>query len=196
MAKGKQSLAEQAKPEDIIQTNEEVGSIPFFIIDDEYGVSGGYGDYSLVIKKQASRSGKEENGEDPNKVYVYYRWEELKYISTVEGVIETYAEVKERNLNKKLIKSKDLQDLINIRKEIKETIKKALVTQCLDSEINETCHLIDTIQYLKKQVEETKQGLQELNTLKEQSLAAIKEATKIIVDRDKPKKHKVKLETE
>jgi hypothetical protein len=196
MARGKQTLAETVKPEDIIATEEETGSIPFFIIDDEYAISGGYGDYALVIKKSASRQGKEENGEDKNKVYTYYKWNELKYLPTVEGVIETYAEVKERNLNKKLIKSKDLQDLIQIRLEIKDIIHKALSLKTMDNQTKEVCDLTDTIQKLKGTINETKADLKELRNLKNQTISEIKEARKIIVDRDKPVIHRVKLEKE
>ena len=125
-SKGKQSLLETTDSRDIIETDEEVGSIPYFIIDEEYGVACDNLCYILVVKKIACRRGKEDNDEDTNKVYKYIRWEDLSYLDSFESVIKMYTEVKEKRLNRKLIKSQDLQDIKDIRRSIRNDIKKAL----------------------------------------------------------------------
>jgi hypothetical protein len=195
MARGKQSLAELAAPEDVIETNEVTGSIPFFLIDDEYGISAGYGDYSLVIKKKASRKGKEEDGENKDKVYTYTNWVELKYVSTVEGIIETYATIKERNLNRKLIKSTNIQDIVKNKQEVKDKIYKALRVDIIDNQVKECCNLLDTSQFLKQQITEVKAVLTEYKKLIAEADHTFKEGKKIIVENmPKTKKHPIKEE--
>lgn len=187
-------MLETIDEKDIIVTDEEVGNIPYFLIEDEYGVATGYDCDVLVIKKIAGRRGKAENGENPDKVYQYIKWEELKYLDSFEEAVETYEKVKERKLNSNLIKSQELQELINIRLSIQNDIRQALQIKSTDSQIKRVCNLTDTIKELKEQVREVKQGLAELNKLKDETMHDIKEARKIIVERDKPKQRRYKKE--
>jgi len=195
MAKGKLSLLDTTAPDDIILTNEETGSIPYFDIDGEYGVAEGYASETLVVKKRANKKGKVDLGENPDKVYSYEKWDELKYPSTFDRAIEIYAETKLRNLNKTLIKSTDLKDIRKNQLEVQAIIKKALNINIMDGEIIEACSLINTIQYMKKQIEETIKLNKELVSETKKLREEIKESRQIIVDM-KPKKvaHKVKLE--
>lgn len=196
MAKGKLSLTETTAPENIIETNEEVGSIPFFDIDDEYAISGCYGDMALVIRKKASKTGKEENGEDKNKVYTYYRWDELKYSSKLSEVFDIYYKVKELNGFKKMKRTGDIKDLIAVEKEIIEYIHSVLDINT-NNQIKEICDLTDTILYLKQQLEEGKNTLIELRKLCQETRDEIKESRKIIVENmPKEKKHRTPKEPE
>lgn len=193
MARGKQSLIEITAPEDIIETNEELGSIPFFDIDDKYAISGCYEDMALVIKKKASKTGKKENGENPNKVYTYYRWDELKYDSRLSGVFNIYLKVKRLKAFKSQ-RTKDIKDLIKIEQDLADYIYKLLDVK-ENKQFKEICDLTDTVLYLKKEISEANKVLSEYKKLVKESELEFKEARKIIVENmPKPKKHKVKEE--
>lgn len=53
MARGKPNLAANVNENNIINTNEHTGSVPFFIIDDEYGIAADEYCYALCIGKKA-----------------------------------------------------------------------------------------------------------------------------------------------
>lgn len=190
MAKGKLSLMETTDPENIIETDEEVGSLPFFDIDEEYSVSGGYADMALVIRKKTCKTGKEENGEDPTKVYTYYRWDELKYDSRLSGIFDIYLKVMRLNKFKSMERTNDIKKLIKIEQDLADYIHKLL-------DINENekfkyvCNLTDTVFYLKQQIAEANKTLSEYKKLIAESEKEFKEARKIVVENmPKQKKHK------
>jgi hypothetical protein len=195
MARGRQSLIEITSPENIIETNEEVGSLPFLDIDDEYAVSGCYADMALVVRKKASKTGKEENGEDPSKVYTYYRWDELKYHSQLSGIFEIYFKVKELNNLKKMPRTKDIKDILAIEQELVEYIHKVLDINT-NKQFKEVCDLTDTLLYLKEQINDAKNVLVEYKKLIKDAELEFKEAKKIIVENmpKEKKQRKVKLE--
>ena len=193
MARGKQSLIEITAPENIIETNEETGSIPFFDIDTEYAVSGCYEDMALVTKKKASKTGKVDNGEDPTKVYTYYRWDELKYDSEFAGVLDCYLKVKRLNAFKGQ-RTKDIKDLIKIEQDLSDYIHDLLDVRT-NEQFKQVCNLTDTVLYLKEQITEAKSVLSEYHKLIKDADKEFKEAKQIIVENmPKEKKHKVKLE--
>jgi hypothetical protein len=193
MARGKQSLVELTLPENIIETDEELGSIPFFDIDEDYAVSGCYADMALVIRKKASKTGKEENGEDPTKVYTYYRWDELKYDSKLSGILDLY--LKTNRLNKfKSQRTKDVRDLIKIEQDLADYIHKLLDVN-ENEQFKQVCNLTDTVMYLKQQISEASKVLLEYKKLIRESEAEFKNGKKIIVENmPKEKKHRIKLE--
>lgn len=196
MARGKQSLAELTAPENIIETNEEVGSVPFYLIDDNYGISGCYADYALVIKKRANKTGKEENGEDPTKVYSYYRWDELKYSGTIAGIYDIYLKVNKINAFKNLKTTKDINKLLDIENGLHDYIHSKLDI-IEDKKFEEMCNLTDTVLFLKQQITEAKAVLSDYKRLIADTEKEFKEAKKIIVENTpKHKKHKVQEETE
>jgi hypothetical protein len=193
MAKGRQSLVETTHPDDIIETNEETGSIPFFDIDNEYSISGCYDDLALVIKKNASKKGKSENGEDPNKVYTYYRWDELKYDSELSGIFEIYLKVKRLNAFKGQ-RSKDIKELIKIEQDLYDFIHNKLDIKA-NEQFKQVCNLTDTVLYLKEQITAAKSVLNDYNKLIADADAKFREGKQIIVDNmPKEKKHRLKLE--
>lgn len=192
--KGKLSLLETTAPEDIIYTNEEVGSVPFFNIDEEYGISGCPCDYALVIKKVANRTGKEENGEDPTKVYSYFRWDELKYDSKKSGIFELYNKIKKLNGNKNMERTNDVKKLIKIDQDIADYIHKVLDIK-ENEQFKNVCDLTDTLLYLKKQITEANKTLSEYKKLIQDTEKEFKEGKKIIVE-NMPKQHKHKVQEE
>lgn len=196
MARGKQSLVEITAPENIIETNEEVGSLPFFNIDNEYAISGGYADYALVIRKKASKSGKEELGEDKTKVYTYYRWDELKYDSRIYGMFDIYLKVKRLNSFKNIERTNDIKKLIKIEQDLSNYIHSVLDIN-VNEQFKEVCNLTDTLLYLKQQIKEASKVLSEYNTLINNTETAFKKSKEIIVDNmPKTKKYRIKEETE
>jgi hypothetical protein len=190
-SKGKLSLIDTTNPEDIIETNEEVGSTPFMIIDDDYGIAGCYADYALVYKKKASKTGKIENGEDPTKVYTYYRWEELKYDSKLSGVFDLYLKTKKLNAFKGQ-RTKDIKDLIKIEEDLANYIHSVLDINENDK-FKEVCNLTDTILHLRQQIDRANNVLSEYKKLIKDAELEFKEARKIIVENmPKHKNHPVK----
>jgi hypothetical protein len=191
--KGKFSLIDTTNPEDIIETQEQVGSIPFMIIDEDYGISGCYADMALVIKKKASKTGKVENGEDPTKVYTYYRWDELKYDSKLSGVFDLYLKTKRLNAFKGQ-RTKDIKDLIKIEEDLSNYVHSVLDINENDK-FKEVCNLTDTVLHLKQQIAESSKVLSEYKKLIKDTELEFKEAKKIIVDNmPKHKNHTVKEE--
>lgn len=188
MAKGKASLVELTAPENIIETNEEVGSIPFFDIDNDYAISGCYADMSLVIRKKASKTGKEENGEDPSKVYTYYRWDELKYDSKLSGVFDVYLKALRLNKFKNMERTNDIKKLIKIEQDLADYIHKLLDVK-ENEQFKSVCDLTDTVLYLKKQISEASKVLSEYKKLIADTELEFKKSKKIIVE-NMPKKNK------
>ena len=56
----------------IIISDEETGSLPFFLIDDDYGISGNMYDYALVVKKKANRAATKDDCENYEGMYIQY----------------------------------------------------------------------------------------------------------------------------
>lgn len=194
MAKGKQSLIELTAPENIIETDEEVGSLPFFDIDNEYSISGGYADMALVIRKKTSKTGKEENGEDPTKVYTYYRWDELKYDSKLSGIFDIYLKVMRLNKFKSIERTNDIKKLIKIEQDLADYIHNLLDVK-ENEQFKQVCDLSDTVIYLKQQIIEANKVLSEYKKLMADTENEFKEGRKIIVENmPKTKKHPIKEE--
>lgn len=194
MARGKQSLIELTAPENIIETDEEIGSLPFFDIDDEYAISGGSNDMALVIRKKASKTGKEENGEDATKVYTYYRWDELKYDIKLSGMFDIYLKVARLNKFKNMERTNDIKKLIKIEQDLADYIHKLLDVN-ENEQFKQVCDLTDTVIYLKQQIKDASKVLSEYKKLIADTEKEFKEGKKIIVENmPKPKKHKVKEE--
>ena len=203
MARGKQkgivSLKDTVPDSEIIR-DEEVRNEPNYQIDDNYGISGGYADYSLVKKRIAYRTGTEEDGVNCGKVISYTIYEDVPcYVSTLEGIFNSYAKI----LNLTEFKSKkmkgNISELVEIHRNTQNMISKALkgIDTYLSKEQEEVCTLADTKQELLNDIKELRQQKSEvikiLNDINKMH-NEIKQAKVIIVDRDKPKKRKLKLE--
>jgi hypothetical protein len=206
MARGKQKGVPNLKdsvPDSEIIRNGEVRNKPDYPFPDGlYGIKGKYADYSLVTKKLAYRTGTEEDGKYCGKVIEYELWEDYPcYVSTLEGIFKSYAKI----LNLSEFKTKkmmgDVSELVEIHKKTYDTINKALsgIDQYLSNEQNEICTLADTKQRLLNDIDDL--TIIENNIRKkivniDRMYSEIKDKRKIIVEVDKPKKHKVKLEEE
>ena len=188
MAKGKKSLIETTNPDKIIETDKEEGQIPFFLIDDEYGIAADNLCYMLVNAKKAARTLSDDN------VETYIKWEPVAYVNTIKRAIEEYSIVKERKLNRKLLKSKDLTEIKNNQDEVRNTIQKALSVDGKNKHIFEVLDLLQAKEDVLKNINDLKVQKEKLLQLFDEFEALIKEKRKIIIKQTEPTKHRYKKE--
>ena len=195
-----QSLLETTPEENIIDLGNEEGRPQFiFPKDDTYGIAGGYGDYALKECRLAGR--KIKDGKYKGNVERYKRWEDVNYSGTFWGAVNNYVKYKVLSefKTKKINKDLQIDDIKGIYIEILEIIRDAMKSNITYKDIKEVCDLYDEkttllseIEELKKQIGQCEKYMQQI----EQYHNDIKEKRKIIVDVDKPKKRKIKEETE
>ena len=187
--KGKQSLAETVDDSEIIDLGEVVGE-PNILIDNEYGISGGYRDYALVVKKIAHRTGKVEDGENEGKVIRYIKWDDVLYCGTIFECLRSYQDVTNLSKTKALKNCKDYFEIEKIYKSTNATINSFLKHQDMAEESKDIAKLLDTISQLQLELKRVHTILAEADELHEK----IKEKRQILINDTEPKKHRVKLE--
>ena len=187
--KGKQSLAETVDDSEIIDSGEILGE-PNILIDDEYGISGGYRDYALVVKKIAHRTGKVEDGENEGKVIRYVKWEDVSYAGTIFDCLRSYQDITNLTKIKALKNCKDYLEIEKIYKETNAKINQFLKHQDMSKETKDALNLMDTINQLHDELNKAKEVIKDANDFK----AWIKEKRQILISDTEPKKHRIKLE--
>lgn len=187
--KGKQSLAETVDDSEIVDSGEIVGE-PNILIDDEYGISGGYRDYALVIKKIAHRTGKVEDGENEGKVIRYTKWEDVLYGNSIFDCLRSYQDITNLTKIKALKNCKDYLEIEKIYKETNAKINQFLKHQDMSKEAKDALNLMDTINQLHDELNKAKEVIKDANDFK----AWIKEKRQILISDTEPKKHRIKLE--
>ena len=200
--KGIVSLKDSVLDNEIVR-NGEVKNLPNYPFPDgEYGITGKPLDYSLVKKRIAYRTGIEEDGINNGKVIEYAVYEDVPcYSSDLVNLFDAYARI----LNLTEFKTKkmkgDIKELVEIHQRTNDMISEALkgIDTYLSKEQEEVCNLADTKQRLLNDIKELKQQknevikiLNDINKIHNE----IKQARTIIVDRDKPKKHRIPKEEE
>lgn len=193
MARGKLSLVELTDPKDVIATDEITGNIPFFYFSDECGIATDVLQYILVRRKQASKKGKEELGESPDKVYTYYRWEDLKYSSTIEGIVGSYISLMEKEKLGKL-STRDFKELVAVKNEIKEYIKNVFSSDGINKEVLSICSLLEDKSELKNDIAELKDMKNKINDEYNSLHELIVEKRRLIIKDTEPKKHRTPKE--
>lgn len=185
----KQTLADTVDASEIVVLKEEQNP-PNIMITNNMGISGGYGDYALVEKKVAYKTGKLEDGEENvGKVIQYTKWDDIGYCSNIFECVRLYC--KHRNLNKikELEKVKDFKVIEQIFIDTNETITKFLNNYSNMTDANSsTLSLVDTIDDLKRKTNEINKVLSEADELRE----LIKSKRQIIIKETENKKHKLK----
>ena len=192
--KGIKSLSESVDASEIVVTDEEMGTVNF-MIDDDYGCTGSYGDYQLVERKVAYRTGKPEDGENEGKVIQYIKWEVVtphSYGRTPFAILENYAEYINLKKFKKLNKEKDFDSVKQIYLDTQSTIRKAMKSTQFSSDIVEHGTLINEIAELKAKLKSINDVLKDADELRE----LIKEKRRIVISETEPKKHRTKKEEE
>lgn len=206
MAKGRQkgvACLKDSVPDSEIVRLGEVRNIPNYPFPDgNYGISGGYGDYSLVKKRIAYRTGTVEDGENLSKVIEYEIYEDIPcYLSTFEGVFDAYAKILNLTEFKKKKMKGEISELIEIHKNIQAIVKQALsgIDTYLTDEQKDLCSMADTKLKLQEKIDNLKSDLEKYKKIDKEidnMYNTIKEKTTIIVNRDKPKNHRTKKEEE
>lgn len=204
MAKGKQkgvvSLKDTVPDSEIVRLGEVKNYPNYPFPDGEYGITGKSSDYSLVKKRIAYRTGTEEDGQHIGKVIQYAVYEDVPcYSSDLENLFDGYARILNLTEFKQKKMKGDIKELVEINQRTHNMISEALkgIDTYLTQEQKEVCSLADTKQRLLNDINELKQQkneiikiLNDINKIHNE----IKQARTIIVDRDKPKKHRIKLE--
>ena len=185
----KQTLAETVDPSEIVTSNEEQNP-PNIMITDDIGIIGGYGDYALVEKKIAYKTGKLEDGEDNiGKVIQYTRWYDIGYFATIFDCVKAYCKYRNLTKIKELEKVKDFKLIEQIFIDTNETVTKFLNNYSKMTDANSNAlSLMDTINELKRKTDEINKVLSEADDLRE----LIKSKRQIIIKETEPKKHRLK----
>jgi hypothetical protein len=196
----KVSLKETVSDSEIVRLGEIRNKPDYPFPDGEYGITGKYADYSLVKKRIAYRTGTAEDGEYDGEVIEYEIWEDYPcYVSTLTGLFESYAKI----LNLTEFKTKkmkgEISELVAIHQKTHDMINAALkgYDEYLTKEQKEKCHKLDIIGSLEAYIDELKSNINTYRKYEadiERMYNEIKEKRKIIVEVDKPKKHKSKEE--
>ena len=190
--KGKQSLADTVDESEIIESGEELGSINY-LIDEDYAIRGNTGDFALMVRKIANRVGTEKDGENEGKVIQYEKWDVVKpfsYGGTPFKVLENYADHINLKKFKKLDKCNDFGEVKKIYLDTQATIRKALREWSMAKDNTECGMLLEEIADLRKQLNEAKDLIKEVNDFK----AWMKSKRAELFKNVEPTKHRVKLE--
>ena len=195
MAKGKQSLKEKLGEDLITQTDEESGNIPFFLIDDNYGVAVNPMEYLLVERKEKTRSIKDDTG---NVIggETYYSWEFCRGSDTFETSLINYTKLTERKLLSTLVKCKDFRILVKIRLQIQKTINDAFKIDGLNKELLNACTTIESPEELNLKMKEMMKLMDDAQIKYDDFIEFLKEKQRIVVHRTEPVKRRLNLEKE
>lgn len=188
MAKGKKSLLETTDLP-IIVTDIEEGQVPYFIIDDEWGISCDERQEILVRKKIASRTIKDEN-DNEDHVEQYFMWDSIAYVKTFTNAIEIYVDRKGKSEKTKLKKSKDYNDLIKIQNEIKSIIARSLDFNSINKDFLSITSILDERTKLEEELNMLKETKKQILQETEKLFDLIKQKRSIIISNTEPKKHK------
>lgn len=192
MAKGKKSLLETTDLP-IIETDIEEGLIPYFLIEDDWGINCDERNEILVRKRIASRTIKDENDvEDHIEQYVV--WEAETYSNTFTHTIECYINKKNKEEKSKLIKSKDYKELISIQNEIKSNISKALDFNGINKEFLSITSILDERAKIEEELKLLRETKKQIEIETDKLLQLIKEKRSIIISNTEQKKHRIKKE--
>ena len=188
----KETLASTVNEEDIVDLGEEENA-PNFLIDENYGGLGRYGDIALVERKVAYRTGKPEDGVNEGKVIRYIKWTNVEphtYGRTIFDVLNNYDKYVSHIKFKQLNKSQNFDDVKQIYLDTQSTIRQALKSSQFTDDIKQQGTLIDEIELLKSKLKKVDSILAEADELHE----LIKNKRKIVINDTESKKHRVKLE--
>ena len=190
--KGVKSLVETINPDEIIISDEEVGTVNF-MIDDNFAIQGSYGDYALVERKIKYRTGKEEDGVNNGKVIQYIGWDVVtphSYGRTPFDILNNYAEHINLKKFKQLNKETDFNAVKQIYLDTQSIIREAMKSTQFSSDIIEHGTLINEIAELKAKLKAINNVLAEADELREM----VKEKRRVVIAETEPKKHRLKLE--
>lgn len=190
MPRGKKALSETSDLE-IIKSDKEEGNIPYFLIDDDYGIACDERQEILVHKRIANRTVKNS---DKEYIEQYVSWDSLCYPSNFTNAISCYVERKGRELNKKIKKTKDIQKIIDNQNELKHLISTSLNINGINKEFLSITSILDERTKLEEELKMLKQTKDNVLNECEKLIDLVKEKRSIIIKETEPKKHRLKLE--
>lgn len=188
MARGKKSLLETSDLP-IVTTDIEEGQIPYFLIDDEWGIACDERNEILVHKRIASRTIKNEKG-DEDHIEQYIMWDSISYPSTFSSAIESYVNKKGKTEKSKLKKSTNYNDLIKIQNEIKLTIEKSLEFNGANSNFLSSMSIIDERAKLEEEIKKLRETKEMIIKETDLLMELVKQKRAIIISNTEPKKHR------
>jgi hypothetical protein len=188
MARGKKSLLETSNLP-IVTTDIEEGQIPYFLIDDEWGIACDERNEILVHKRIANRTIKNEKG-DEDHIEQYIMWDSISYPSTFSSAIESYVNKKGKTEKSKLKKSTNYNDLIKIQNEIKLTIEKSLEFNGVNSNFLSSMSIIDERAKLEEEIKKLRETKEMIIKETDLLMELVKQKRAIIISNTEPKKHR------
>ena len=189
--RGKQTLAEMVDEAEIV-ISDEVMSEPNLLITDDFGISGNYGDYSLVQRKTAHRTGKEDDGENCGKVIRYTKWEDVNYAPTVFKCLQNYFDYVNLSKFKQLKFEPNFNKVEEIYESTQSDIRKCLKQISLSKSTTLCGELVDEIDRLRLELNEARAVIKEINDFREE----FKKSRQIVIKDTEPKKHRTPKEKE
>lgn len=204
MAK-KKEVKEELGVFNFIEFNKDIiedgSKTPSVLIDNYVGVCIDELNYELVRIKQVTVT--EDNIKTATNLYgnkyklgdTYQEWISMKrYLGDFVEAAETYSKMKFKEEVSKLKYCSDISVLNKIRQDIHDNLQAFMKTDTVPKiafELNSSCK---DLQSVKAEIKSTKEYCENAKKEIDKYLADVKESRKIIVDFDKPKKYKVKLE--
>lgn len=192
MPRGRKKATELNDLPTVITDNEE-GTIPYFVLDNEWGVACDERQEMLVHKRLANKTIKNENGEEDH-IEQYSMWDAVCYCNSFSHVIQRYYDRVGKLEKKKLIKSTNFDELTNIYNNINKTISDAFSSTGINKEFLSISSILDDKARLKEELLSLKETQEQVEKETDKLLQLIKDKTSIIISRTEPTKHRVKKE--
>ena len=187
MARGVKKKLTETTELPIIHKDEEIGNIPFFVLEkDAYGISSDPYSYSLVRRKNTSKTIKDEAGNESH-VETFYTWEAFKWAGTFEEIVDCYIRYRTKELDGKLVKVTDIDKLNDNRNKVYEIIKKAFSSRGSNKQVFEFSDILKrydevnkTIIDLESKKEELEKNINEINELIKSQKKDLASVSKIV----------------
>ena len=171
MGRGKPSMAANVDKEDIITTNENTGSVPFYLIDDEWGIAADEYCYALCRGKIAH---KKDIVDGKEVIVSYKRWSKVSYYNSIWSVLKGYAEKKEK-IDLSQLKTTDIGKIAQISENIKVIVTKKMNEYVFDTNIEEIGKLEHTKKKLMREVKEITAMKESLQKEYDKTMALLKQ---------------------
>ncbi len=171
MGRGKPSMAANVDKEDIITTDENTGSVPFYLIDDEWGIAADEYCYALCRGKIAH---KKDIVDGKEVIVSYKRWSKVSYYNSIWSVLKGYAEKKEK-IDLSQLKTTDIGKIAQISETIKVIVTNKMNEYVFDTNIEEIGKLEQTKKKLMKEVKEIAAMKESLQKEYDETMALLKQ---------------------
>lgn len=168
------------------------GSIPFFIIENDYGIACDKYCYSLVKRRKANRTVKENNV--PSHIESYTVWEDIAYVNSFQAVFEQYIKIKGLELSADTPITRDFNRILQNEKQIETIIKTAFSHDGKNKDFISFADLIDQKEALIQDIQELRKQKEDVQKAVEELLNLVKQKRSIVLKETEETKHRYKLE--